>query len=92
MVERLITFVLKTKKPERVSRVQISPLPPVCSKGRRGGFQINPRGPMVSLTLRRVEMDFVSIFFGVVSLGIAHFGGDAETRYQADCFGYAIVV
>ena len=32
-------------------------------------------------------MDFVSIFFGVVSLGVAHFGGDAETRYQADCFG-----
>ena len=31
-------------------------------------------------------MDFISIFFGIATFGIAHFGGDAETRYQAGCF------
>ena len=31
-------------------------------------------------------MDSVSIFFGIATFGIAHFGGHAETRYQAGCF------
>jgi hypothetical protein len=32
-------------------------------------------------------MEPVSLLFGILTLGIAHFGGSAEMRYQADCFG-----
>lgn len=31
-------------------------------------------------------MDPASIFFGLVTLGLAHFGTDTETRYEAGCW------
>ncbi len=32
-------------------------------------------------------MEPISLIFGVVTMGIAHFGGSAEARYQANCWG-----
>ena len=31
-------------------------------------------------------MDFISIFFGIATFGIAHFGTDSNARYQASCY------